>query len=257
MADNGWIKLHRDIVNWEWYRDIPTFKLFMHLLIMANHQDKKWQGETIKTGQVLTGRKSLSEDTGLSEQQVRTAVKKLLKTGEISTSKSTNRFSIITICNYNAYQSLKTDINQQPNQQATSKQPQTRIKELKNITNTHQKPPKGGGYSADFLAFWEAYPRKVGKGAAYTVWKRIKPVNGTIQQILDAVACQRKTDQWKKDGGQFIPHPTTWLNQRRWEDEIQTQKHKDPYRRCSCGRILNPGRTECEMCEVKRLKEAL
>ena len=69
-----------------------------------------------------------------------------------------------------------------------------------------------------FDAFWAAYPRKVGKAEAMKAWTRIKGV--PTQKILDAVHAQCKTDGWQKDNGQFIPHPSTWLNQGRWDDEV-------------------------------------
>ena len=68
-----------------------------------------------------------------------------------------------------------------------------------------------------FAEFWIAYPKKVGKGAAESAWKKLKP---SLTQALDAVSIQAKSEQWQRDGGQFIPNPATWLNQRRWEDGV-------------------------------------
>lgn len=70
--------------------------------------------------------------------------------------------------------------------------------------------------SVGFTEFWQAYPRKVGKGAAQKAWDKLKP---DLDSVLAALAWQTKQDAWTKDGGQFIPHPGTYLNQRRWEDE--------------------------------------
>lgn len=66
-----------------------------------------------------------------------------------------------------------------------------------------------------FAQFWEVYPRKVGKRAAMDKWERLKP---PLAQCLRAIEHQRLSPQWRKDGGQYIPHPATWLNQGRWED---------------------------------------
>jgi len=126
LLDSGFIKLQRKILDWEWYNDIPTKTLFIHLLLKVNFKDKKWKGYDIKRGQILTGRKILSDETGLSEQQTKTALRKLQATNEI-TIQATNRFSIITLVNYSLYQDKKTDSNQLNNQpeeqQATSNQP--------------------------------------------------------------------------------------------------------------------------------------
>ena len=70
--------------------------------------------------------------------------------------------------------------------------------------------------SVGFTEFWKAYPRKVGKGAAQKAWDRLKP---DLAAVLAALDWQTKQDAWTKDGGQFIPHPGTYLNQKRWEDE--------------------------------------
>lgn len=70
-----------------------------------------------------------------------------------------------------------------------------------------------------FEQFWSAYPRKVGKVAAQRAWNRLRPDAATLDRMLDVIANERGSEQWRREGGRFIPHPTTWLNQGRWEDE--------------------------------------
>ena len=72
-----------------------------------------------------------------------------------------------------------------------------------------------------FESFWKSYPRKEGKGKCLDWFKRNKPSQKLLEQILNAIAYQKNTDKWTKDKGQFIPMPFTWLNQRRWEDEVR------------------------------------
>jgi len=72
-----------------------------------------------------------------------------------------------------------------------------------------------------FDEFWEAYPRKVGKEAARKAWRRIKPTADHFEKILSVVEKAKNSRQWQKDNGQYIPNPSTWLNQGRWDDEIQ------------------------------------
>ena len=74
--------------------------------------------------------------------------------------------------------------------------------------------------SVGFEKFWIAYPRKVGKQLALKSWETLNPQNGQVELILQAVETQKTWHAWTKDGGQFIPYPATWLNQRRWEDEL-------------------------------------
>lgn len=131
----GWVKLHRSLLDWEWYDDANTCRLFIHLLLRANHKPKNWRGISIDTGQLLTGRKALAEQTGLSEQQVRTSLDKLKSTNEI-TIKSTSRNSLITLVCWESYQQN----NQEDNQQITKYQPTdnqqiTTNKNVKNIKN--------------------------------------------------------------------------------------------------------------------------
>jgi hypothetical protein len=79
-------------------------------------------------------------------------------------------------------------------------------------------------YSPQFITFWLAYPKKIGKGAAYGAWRKINPSAILAQQMISAVKRQKETPQWLKNDGEFIPHPATWLNQRRWEDELSETK---------------------------------
>ncbi len=100
---NGFIKLHRRILDWEWYRDIPVRVLFEHLILKANYKNLRFCGENIQRGELATSRRSLAAETGLSEQQVRTALDKLRGTGEIS-SQAKGKFTLIRINNYAFFQ---------------------------------------------------------------------------------------------------------------------------------------------------------
>lgn len=142
---SGWIATYRKLQDWEWYTDSYMVHLFIHLLLSANHKPKKWRGIDIKRGQFITGRKALSVATGISEQTVRTCLKRLKSTSEI-TIESTNGFSLVTVCKYDEYQSSENTINQpinQPaNQQLTSDQPATNHKQQCNNITKEQKREK-------------------------------------------------------------------------------------------------------------------
>ena len=71
-----------------------------------------------------------------------------------------------------------------------------------------------------FETFWRAYPRKTAKGEARKAWAKLDPVGGLLDTIMAAVEAQKNSRQWLADGGRFIPHASTWLNQARWEDEV-------------------------------------
>jgi hypothetical protein len=70
-----------------------------------------------------------------------------------------------------------------------------------------------------FEAWWQGYPKKLGKAKAEEAWLRIKPDEGMRAVLTAAVAAQREWETWKRDGGRFIPYPATWLNGKRWADE--------------------------------------
>lgn len=141
---NGWIKLHRKILDWEWFTSPSTLQLFIYLLLRANKEDKKWRGILIKRGQLVTSVATISEETKLSTQQVRTSLNRLKSTNEI-TSKTTNRFTLVTVCKYESYQ-LYEEVEQQTKQQAlqqtNNKQitnKQQRLKNNKNIRNNKKE----------------------------------------------------------------------------------------------------------------------
>lgn len=135
----GWVKLHRKLVEWEWYTDSQAVHLFIHLVIHANFEDKKWRGILVKRGQFITGRHELSSATGISEQSIRTNIARLKSTNEI-TSTSTSRYTIYTIVNYDKFQSLddkptSTSTSQLTNDQPATNQQLTTTKNEKNIKN--------------------------------------------------------------------------------------------------------------------------
>lgn len=100
---NGFIKLHRSVLSWEWYGDVNTRGLFIHLLLTAQWEDVSIGGRSIKRGQLCTSIRKLADVTGLSERGVRTSLQRLQSTGEI-TMQSNQRHSIITVVNYDKYQ---------------------------------------------------------------------------------------------------------------------------------------------------------
>jgi len=123
-------------------------------MLNANYKNTRFMGHEITRGQIVCGRKQLCSDTGISEQSIRSCLERLKSTSEI-TSKSTNKFTIITLCNYENYQSDILEINQQNHQQLTSDQPATnqqlttskegkkekKEKKVKNILHSFENSP--------------------------------------------------------------------------------------------------------------------
>jgi hypothetical protein len=210
IADAGWLKNHKLCAFWLW------------CMIKASHKelDQIVGSQTVHLipGDFIFGRKKAAVELDMSEQEIRTILIFLKKSKNL-TIKSTNKFSIISIINWNTYQGEEIEINQQINTPLTSNQPTTNQPLTTNKNEKHLKHLKNT-YTSDFLSFWDVYPRKVGKDAAWKAWKNRNGSLPEINIIITAIENQKNSDQWLKDSGQYIPNPATWINQGRWEDEL-------------------------------------
>lgn len=217
MNGNGWIKLHRKFLEWEWYDDINTKVLFIHLLLKANYKDKKWRGVDIKRGQLLTGLNSLKEETNLSVQQLRTSISKLEKTGEIN-KQSNKQYSIITVCNYDSYNKKEDESTNK----ATHDQQSTN-KEATNDQQQHKKERKeeGKNINIPFERFWNLYDKK--KGSKYKCEKKWNNLT-----TKDREAIINMLPIWKQQfkDKQYQPYPYTFLNGRVWESEDELKQNE-------------------------------
>ena len=140
MSD-GWVKVWRRIDEWEWYQDANTFRLFIHCLIRANHAPKKWMGMTIKRGQFITSRAKLAEELGLGVQEIRTSLKRLKLTSNL-TIKTTNRWTLITVEKYAHFQDWESKSNQQSNQQSNHQLTTNKNEKKEEGRKRAQKPKK-------------------------------------------------------------------------------------------------------------------
>lgn len=160
MDEPGYVKNWRSILNWGWYTDVPTCHLFNHLILVANWKPGYFKDRLINPGQKVTSVAKLSAETGLTTKQVRIALDKLKKTGEILV-EATNKYTVITVVNYSKYQSSdplegqtkdkqtankgQTEDNQETNEGQTKGNNLRRIrnkeyKEVKNKRNIFIKP---------------------------------------------------------------------------------------------------------------------
>lgn len=117
---SGWIKLHRSMLKWEWLKDERMVQMFVYLLLSCNSEPGVFHGVTVLPGEVVVGRKMLSERLGMPERMVRSALDKLVSTGEI-VKWSNNHFIKITVRNWEKYQ-LAYDANHLSNQTPTERQ---------------------------------------------------------------------------------------------------------------------------------------
>jgi len=96
-------------------------------------------------------------------------------------------------------------------------------KKRKDNTNTDE-------YDFEFEEFWKQYPKKIGKGAVFVSWKKLGKGRPPLVDLLNALGKQSKSLQWSQDNGKYIPNPLTWLNQKRWGDELDSIKEVDDWK---------------------------
>lgn len=110
MSEEGFIKISRKMISWGWFKDVNTAHLFMYCLMRANYKDAEWKGVKVKRGSFITSLKHMSEETGLTLQQIRTALEHLVSTHEI-TKQSSFKNTVIIVNNYDKYQDGNTKSN--------------------------------------------------------------------------------------------------------------------------------------------------
>lgn len=178
--DKTYVKLFRKILSWGWYGDTNTFRVFMHILLRANYRDSEYRGHHVPAGSCIFGRKKWAKELGLSEQQIRTAIDHLKSTQEITT-KATNKFTVITLTNWEFWQieegkATKKSTNHQP----TSNQQVTTSKESKKVRNTTPNIEEVRRYVEEndlnvdpdyFFKYYETAKWKDSRGKPVLNWK--------------------------------------------------------------------------------------
>lgn len=220
------IKLHRQMLEWERHDDPKTFSLFTHCLLMANWEDKKWRWIDVPRWSFITSLSNLSRIVGLSLQQLRTSINKLKSTHNI-THQSTNKYSIISICKWEKYQSLEDESTHETThnptiQQQTDNNQITTTKEIKNNKNIRR-------YIYKFDEFWDLYPKKKWKAKAQARYEeaiRNWAEHDRIMEWLDNYKSELR-NKWTQE--EFIKRPQGRLAEKRWLDDYDTQYKKNNF----------------------------
>ena len=201
--NNGYIKLHRKILdNPLVMKSSDHFAIWMYLLLNAAH--KKYdtligsERVTLNPGQLVTGRKKIAKDLKINESKVQRILKLFQNCQQIE-QQTNNLCRVISILKWDDYQQSNIQVNNE----------RTLYKNTNNIKNI---------YIDQFNEFWNVYNKKVSKPKAITAYnKALKKVDH--KTIMDALKKQKKL--WVGKDKAYIKHPTTWLNQECWEDEIE------------------------------------
>lgn len=131
---NGWIKFHRKLLEWEWWEDHNAFRVFTYLLLVCNFKVTRWRGVELKPGETVKKIETIEQETGLSTQQVRTAICNLKSTGEL-TQRKHGKYRILKLKNYTKYQAANSETTvkqQRNNNEITTDKERKEIKKEKN-----------------------------------------------------------------------------------------------------------------------------
>lgn len=185
--------------------------------------------------------KAISEETGLPRERVEAAIATLEAPDPESRSPEMQGCRIVRmddhriwgwkIVNYGKYRAIRNEEDRREqnrvaqerfrNKHSKPHKPEKAQGEAEGNAEAIKEPsaPSALELEVGFKAFWKVYPRKVGKGDAERAWKKLRPPEQLVIGIVAAVESQRTCAQWTKEGGEFIPHPATWLNRKGWLDE--------------------------------------
>lgn len=236
--DGGWIKLYKSILQWEWWDEPIMVKSYLAMLLKCNWQPTRWHGIELAAGQFITSLDGLAHELHISVQQARTVLRRLRDTGEITIT-ATNRYTLITVCNWAAYQMPDNEQSNKQNntdkcliesalnncgnkqatnsQQANSKQATTEEDNKDNKDNPPYTPPIADDMQSclPFAMFWDMYGKKVDKEKCKRKYAKISETDrAAIKVALPRYVAAHQDLQYRKN-------PVTWLNGRCWQDEWQ------------------------------------
>lgn len=214
----GWIKLHRDLLDSNiWTKEkFSKGQAWVDLLLLANHKTTVFSIRgidiTVKRGQLAWSKQSLMKRWRWSQNKVTTLLSFLKRYDKINV-QNNNVTTIITILNYDNWQG--TD-DQSDDQMDTKRYTYKNVKNEKKIIT----------YSKEFEEFFSAYPKKFDKERVNKVWNDLEIDDLLHWKIITSLNKQKESEDWTKDGGQYIPSPLKWLEGKRWQDEVFVPKPK-------------------------------
>jgi DNA-binding transcriptional regulator YhcF (GntR family) len=192
----------------------------------ASYQEKEYlfngMIHTLQPGQFITGRNSLAKETGIHRSKV-DRILKLFENEHQIEQQMFNKCRIISILNWAKYQ-----VGEQQNEPQVSSKRAASEQQVSTINKDKKdKKEKNSTYSEEFLLFYAAYPKHEAKADAFRAWSQMNGSRPPLETLLSIIEKYKRSDQWQKENGKYIPLPATWLRGRRWEDEFLTKPTKD------------------------------
>lgn len=245
--------------DWEWYENTNVFRLFYHCLLHTNLEDKRYCGKEIKAGQFVSSITRISAETGLTESQVRTALKKLKDTGYIST-KSTNKYTVYTINEYQKYidcgQVAETTTEEKTVVENGTKMEQTDENAKKNCEKSKENCEKSNKKAINdcFERLWKQYPNKRGKGQVSDTKKKTlyeigeEKIERALKRYLDDLS---KDSSWRKpqNGSTFFNSGYVDYLDENYEKPPEPKPQRNPASVLECERDYDFDNLEQQLLE--------
>lgn len=233
--------------DWEWYENTNVFRLFYHCLLHTNLEDKRYCGKEIKAGQFVSSRARISAETGLTVDQIRTALKKLKDTGYISTV-STNKYTIYTVNNYKKYidcgQVAETTTEKNTTVENGTKMEQTVERKMEQTEEDAKETCEKSNKKAInecFERLWKKYPNKRGKGQVSDTKKKTlyeigeEKIERALKRYLDDLS---KDSSWRKpqNGSTFFNSGYVDYLDENYEKPSEPKPQRNPASVLACER---------------------
>ena len=231
ISNDGWIPLFRKSLGSQVFQNEGLWKVWTWCLMRASHTEqwvpiKTGRGKTevhILPGQFIFGRKTAAKELKMKPPTIQKRMLKL-KNMQNCITQSHKHYSLVTLTNWEFYRELqKKGIGKVSGKYQAS------------ITYKNDKKEKNNIYSQNFLNYWKAYPNKVAKKKAFETWQKLEKKENMevlLPTLLDAIKKQEQAKEIKKAKGEFTPewpHGATWLNGKRWEDEVEIKQGYDGF----------------------------
>lgn len=224
MVENGYIKLHRSLLKWEWI-DVPgMFTVFVLCLLMANWKDERYHGEVIERGSFITSIPKFGKICGLSEKYVRKCLKRLEETGEIEV-KTSNRGTRVKVLHYAVYQDFvdhtvpDTVPDRVPNRVPDTVPDRVPTnEEYKEYKEDEEVKNNARARYNSFSEFWNKYPKHTRKAEAEQAFQYAIDTGNDPEDILQGL------EPWLEyfdglESDQFIKNPYFWILEKCWTKE--------------------------------------
>ncbi len=248
----GWVKLMRTITETRSYDHANALMLYIHCLMRANISDVIYKGVPLKRGQFLTSIRQMADECDMTYDQARRAFE-MLEADSLITKKPANKAlgnaprnmpqntpkntpnympgygTVVTVVGYGfADSSSQSDATVNATLPATEDAtlPANSIRRKKKEEDMTPYTPQGDD-GAFFDRFWNAYPRKENISAARREFDKLNPDEYLLEQMIEAIEAQKDSEQWRRESGRYIPHPSSWIRDRRWED-VTEDTEDDP-----------------------------